>query len=107
MRDTRDPSGQLLPDDERVTTIGRLLRRSRLDELPELWNILKGEMAFIGPRPLLPETVSAMGAGGGKRGKLRPGLTGWAQVNGNSLLPAADKLALDLDRKSTRLNSSH
>src|SRR3546814_3504361 len=74
----------------------RLLRRSRLDELPELWNILKGEMAFIGPRPLLPETVSAMGAGGEKRGKLRPGLTGWAQVNGNSLLPAADKLALDL-----------
>lgn len=96
MRDTRDPSGQLLPDDERVTTIGRLLRRSRLDELPELWNILKGEMAFIGPRPLLPETVSAMGAGGEKRGKLRPGLTGWAQVNGNSLLTAADKLALDL-----------
>src|SRR3546814_10352287 len=74
----------------------RLLRRSRLDELPELWNILKGEMAFIGPRPLLPETVSAMGAGVEKRGKLRPGLTGWAQVNGNSLLPAADKLALDL-----------
>src|SRR3546814_7152245 len=53
-------------------------------------------MAFIGPRPLLPETVSAMGAGGEKRGKLRPGLTGWAQVSGNSLLPAADKLALDL-----------
>src|SRR3546814_13294217 len=53
-------------------------------------------MAFIGPRPLLPGTVSAMGAGGEKRGKLRPGLTGWARVNGNSLLPAADKLALDL-----------
>src|SRR3546814_14177965 len=67
MRDTRDPSGQLLPAEERVTTIGRLLRRSRLDELPELWNILKGEMAFIGPRPLLPATVSAMGPGGAKQ----------------------------------------
>src|SRR3546814_7377136 len=95
MRDTRDASGQLLPDEERVTTIGRLLRRSRLDELPELWNILKGAMAFIGPRPLLPETVSAMGAGGVKRGKLRPGLTGWAQVNGNR------------DRKRPSLNSNN
>src|SRR3546814_14621362 len=86
MRDTGDPRGQLLPEEGRVTTIGRLLRRFRRDELQELWNILKGEMAFIGPRPLLPETVSAMGAGGEKRGKLRPGITGWAQVNGNSLL---------------------
>ncbi|MBK5264129.1 MAG: sugar transferase [Alphaproteobacteria bacterium] len=96
MRDTRDAAGKLLPDSRRVTAIGRLLRRSRLDELPELWNIIRGDMAFIGPRPLLPETVAAMAGEGVKRGKLRPGLTGWAQVNGNSLLTPADKLALDL-----------
>ncbi|MCF8708248.1 sugar transferase [Rhizorhapis sp. SPR117] len=96
MRETCDAAGKLLPDDKRITVLGRLLRRSRLDELPELWNIIRGDMAFIGPRPLLPETVAAMAEDGIKRGKLRPGLTGWAQVNGNSLLTPADKLALDL-----------
>jgi lipopolysaccharide/colanic/teichoic acid biosynthesis glycosyltransferase len=109
MRDTRDASGKLLPDDQRVTAIGRLLRRSRLDELPELWNIAKGEMAFIGPRPLLPETIAAMAAGGVCRGTVRPGLTGWAQVNGNALLDPADKLALDLwyvDNRSLMLDLS-
>lgn len=89
-------SGQPLPDDARLTRFGRLLRRSRLDELPELWNIVRGEMSFVGPRPLLPETVRAMGPAGTRRGLVRPGLTGWAQVNGNALLSDADKLALDL-----------
>ncbi|HEY0624973.1 sugar transferase [Sphingomonas sp.] len=88
--------GQPLPDEARLSAFGRLLRRTRLDELPELWNIARGEMSFVGPRPLLPETVAAMGRAGARRGLVRPGLTGWAQVNGNALLNDADKLALDL-----------
>ena len=96
MRDLRDAGGQPLPDEARLTAFGRLLRRSRLDELPELWNIARGEMSFVGPRPLLPATVDAMGEKGRRRGSVRPGLTGWAQVNGNALLSDADKLALDL-----------
>lgn len=96
MRDTRDGAGRLLPDDRRVTGLGRLLRRTRFDELPELWNILAREMSLIGPRPLLPETVAAMGSPGMARCSVRPGLTGWAQVNGNALLTDADKLSLDL-----------
>ncbi|HUD91507.1 sugar transferase [Sphingobium sp.] len=96
MRDLRDAHGQPLADEARLTAFGRLLRRSRLDELPELWNIARGEMSFVGPRPLLPATVDAMGEKGRQRGSVRPGLTGWAQVNGNALLSDADKLALDL-----------
>lgn len=87
---------QPLSDAERLSSFGRLLRRTRLDELPELWNIARGEMSFVGPRPLLPETVEAMGKAGARRGQVRPGLTGWAQVNGNALLNDSDKLALDL-----------
>ncbi|NWK98778.1 hypothetical protein DM806_24570 [Sphingobium lactosutens] len=96
MGDLRDAQGQSLPDEARLTSFGRLLRRSRLDELPELWNIARGEMSFVGPRPLLPATVEMMGERGLRRGSVRPGLTGWAQVNGNALLSDADKLALDL-----------
>ncbi|QAY79956.1 sugar transferase [Sphingosinicella sp. BN140058] len=96
MLDLRDGSGTLLPDSRRVTRIGHLLRRTRLDELPELINILRGEMSFVGPRPLLPETIAAFGAGGIARGRVRPGLTGWAQVNGNTLLTSEEKLELDL-----------
>jgi lipopolysaccharide/colanic/teichoic acid biosynthesis glycosyltransferase len=96
MRDDRDAEGKLLPDAQRVTALGRLVRRTRLDELPELWNILKGEMAFVGPRPLLPDTVEGFGEAGRVRGSVRPGLTGWAQVNGNTRLTDDDKLALDL-----------
>jgi len=96
MQQAFDQAGQPLPDHLRVTRFGRLLRRSRLDELPELWNILKGEMAFVGPRPLLPETVLGMARPGRRRGTVRPGLTGWAQINGNALLRDEDKLALDL-----------
>jgi lipopolysaccharide/colanic/teichoic acid biosynthesis glycosyltransferase/glycosyltransferase involved in cell wall biosynthesis len=96
MRDLRDAQGRPLPDEARLTAFGKLLRRSRLDELPELWNIARGEMSLVGPRPLLPATVAAMGEKGERRGSVRPGLTGWAQVNGNALLSDADKLALDL-----------
>jgi lipopolysaccharide/colanic/teichoic acid biosynthesis glycosyltransferase len=96
MRDLRDSDGRLLPDAQRITRFGALLRRSRLDELPELWNIARGEMSFVGPRPLLRETVQAMGTAAVQRCRVRPGLTGWAQVNGNALLSDSDKLALDL-----------
>jgi lipopolysaccharide/colanic/teichoic acid biosynthesis glycosyltransferase len=96
MRDLRDSGGRLLADSARLTLTGRVLRRARLDELPELWNVLRREMNLVGPRPLLPETVAAMGEGGIVRGAVRPGLTGWAQVNGNALLRDVDKLTLDL-----------
>lgn len=109
MRHISDGNGQLLSDEKRLTGIGRLLRRTRLDELPELWNILKGDMSLIGPRPLLAETVAAMGDKGLRRMAIRPGLTGWAQVNGNTRLSDADKLALDLwyiENASFRLDVS-
>lgn len=96
MTDARDAEGRLLPDAKRTTATGRFLRRSRLDELPELVNILRGEMAWIGPRPLLPETIAALGEDGARRGRVRPGLTGWAQVSGNALLTNEQKLQLDL-----------
>jgi len=96
MTDARDRSGALLSDDERVTRFGRFLRRSRLDELPGLYNIARGDMVFVGPRPLLPQTIAALGEPGRRRGSVRPGLTGWAQVNGNTLLTLDEKVALDL-----------
>lgn len=96
MTDARGANGELLPDDLRTPWIGRLLRRTRLDELPELWNIMRGEMAFIGPRPLLPETIAAAGLRGRMRGLVLPGLTGWAQVSGNASLPNRQKIACDL-----------
>lgn len=96
MNERRDATGALLPDAERTGTFGRLLRRSRLDELPEFWNIARGDMAWIGPRPLLPETVRAMGEAGLIRGQVRPGLTGLAQISGNTLLGPDRKTALDL-----------
>ena len=97
MNDARDAEGSLLPDAQRVTAWGRFLRRSRLDELPGLWSIVRGDMAFVGPRPLLPGTIASLGERGRQRGQVRPGLTGWAQVNGNTLLSLDEKVALDLD----------
>lgn len=96
MRDLRDHTGALLPDGDRVTAFGRFLRRSRLDELPGLINIAGGAMAFVGPRPLLPTTIEELGAMGRKRCAVKPGLTGWSQVNGNTLLTLEEKVALDL-----------
>lgn len=96
MTDAHDRDGRLLPDAMRTTRLGGFLRRSRLDELPQLWNILTGTMSLIGPRPLLPATIEEAGERGRQRCAVRPGLTGWAQVNGNTLLGERDKIALDL-----------
>jgi len=91
-----DATGLPLPDAERTTRLGAFLRRSRLDELPGLWNILRGDMSVIGPRPLLPSTISAFGSLGQLRSAVKPGLTGLAQIAGNTLLDNEQKLAMDL-----------
>jgi lipopolysaccharide/colanic/teichoic acid biosynthesis glycosyltransferase len=96
MREHRDPTGALLPDALRETDATRALRRSRVDELPQLLAVLWGDMAIIGPRPLLPQTIEDMGELGRVRCTVRPGLTGWAQVNGNTRLSNDQKLALDI-----------
>jgi lipopolysaccharide/colanic/teichoic acid biosynthesis glycosyltransferase len=96
MRNATNADGVPLPDHVRVTTFGRFLRRTRLDELPGLFNILAGDIAFVGPRPLLPETIRNLGPCGIARGAVRPGLTGWSQVNGNTRLSLDRKIDLDL-----------
>ena len=93
MQAAHDESGRLIPDDQRLTRVGSLLRQSRLDELPQLFHILKGQMSFVGPRPLLPVDQPA---GFAARLLVRPGLTGWAQVRGGRHLSAVDKAALDI-----------
>lgn len=96
MHDRRDDDGNLLPDSDRQTAITRFLRTVRLDEIPQLLAIVAGDLNFIGPRPLQPRTIAAFGTAGLLRGRVRPGLTGWAQVNGNTRLSDTEKFALDL-----------
>lgn len=96
MRDERDAQGELLPDAARISWAGSFLRESRFDELPGLINVMRGEMALVGPRPLLPNTIASMGPAGVARAAVRPGITGWAQVNGNTLLTNEEKVARDL-----------
>jgi lipopolysaccharide/colanic/teichoic acid biosynthesis glycosyltransferase len=88
--------GQLLPDAQRLTPFGRFLRASSLDELPELWNVLKGDMSLIGPRPLLMEYLPLYTPEQARRHEVRPGITGWAQVNGRNAISWEDKFKLDV-----------
>lgn len=96
MRDAIDTDGRPLPDAERLTNLGRFLRSSSLDELPELWNVLKGEMSLVGPRPLLIEYLPLYSPDQARRHELRPGVTGWAQVNGRNAISWDEKFALDV-----------
>lgn len=96
MTDERDATGQLLPDAQRLTRFGRLLRSTSLDELPELLNILKGEMSLVGPRPLLIEYLPIYSAEQRRRHDMLPGITGWAQVNGRNAVSWSQKFALDV-----------
>jgi lipopolysaccharide/colanic/teichoic acid biosynthesis glycosyltransferase len=96
MRDAIGSDGCSLPDVERLTKLGRLLRSSSLDELPELWNVLKGEMSLVGPRPLLMEYLPLYSPEQALRHKVRPGVTGWAQVNGRNAISWEEKFALDV-----------
>jgi lipopolysaccharide/colanic/teichoic acid biosynthesis glycosyltransferase len=96
MTDERGPGGFLLADSQRLTPLGRFLRASSLDELPELWNVLKGEMSLVGPRPLLMEYLPLYTPEQARRHKVRPGITGWAQVNGRNAISWDEKFALDV-----------
>lgn len=96
MRDARDSSGVPLPDSQRMTPFGSFLRSSSLDELPELWNVLKGEMSLVGPRPLLMEYLPLYNERQYLRHKVRPGVTGWAQINGRNALGWPEKFELDV-----------
>ncbi|MFJ4433614.1 sugar transferase [Pseudomonas sp. NPDC089395] len=96
MRDAVDAQGNVLPDAERMTPFGSFLRASSLDELPELWNVLKGDMSLVGPRPLLMEYLPLYSAEQYRRHDVRPGVTGWAQINGRNALSWADKFRLDV-----------
>jgi lipopolysaccharide/colanic/teichoic acid biosynthesis glycosyltransferase len=96
MTDGRGADGQLLPDADRLTPFGRFLRSSSLDELPELWNVLKGDMSLVGPRPLLMEYLPLYSPEQARRHKVRPGITGWAQVNGRNALSWEEKFRLDV-----------
>ena len=96
MTDERGPDGALLPDAQRLTPFGRFLRASSLDELPELWNVLCGEMSLVGPRPLLMDYLPLYSPGQTRRHEVRPGITGWAQVNGRNALSWEEKFKLDV-----------
>ena len=96
MTDARGPDGKLLPDAERLTAFGRFLRATSLDELPELWNVLKGDMSLVGPRPLLMEYLPLYSPEQARRHEARPGITGWAQVNGRNALSWEEKFKLDV-----------
>lgn len=96
MTDERDEYGKLLPDADRLTKVGRFVRSTSIDELPQLINVLKGDMALIGPRPLLPQYLSLYSKEQARRHEVRPGITGWAQVNGRNAISWTKKFELDV-----------
>ena len=96
MREAVDASGKPLADAERLTPLGRFLRSTSLDELPELWNVLRGDMSLVGPRPLLMEYLPLYTPEQARRHEMRPGITGWAQVNGRNALSWEEKFSLDI-----------
>ena len=97
MTDARDANGDLLPDEERLTHFGMMLRATSLDELPELWNIFKGDMSIVGPRPLLVRYLPRYNERQRRRHEVRPGLTGWAQVNGRNAISWEQKFEYDVE----------
>lgn len=107
MRYETDSEGKLLPDSDRLTSFGLKLRRTSLDELPELWNVLKGDMSLVGPRPLLMDYLPLYDEQQARRHEVRPGITGWAQVNGRNTLGWKEKFELDtwyVDNHSVKLD---
>lgn len=96
MTDERDTDGNLLPDEKRLTRVGRFVRSTSMDELPQLINVLKGDMALIGPRPLLPQYLPLYSKEQARRHEVRPGITGWAQVNGRNAISWTKKFELDV-----------
>ena len=107
MSDARDSNGLLLPDSIRMTSFGRFLRASSLDELPELWNVLKGDMSLIGPRPLLVAYLPLYSVEQFRRHNVKPGITGWAQVNGRNVIMWEEKFILDVwyvDQRTLKLD---